>query len=110
MLQFEGSDKWVKLSSVTNELALYGKTATGSIVRDGVLTSTFNLARYNNSANNALVLRTLQAKLGSIHYTNNGDVVKNFSVKVPVTITYEWGEIKTDVVINIDATTGHGGK
>ena len=110
MLQFEGSDKWVKLSSVTNELALYGKTATGSIVRDGVLTSTFNLAGYNKSANNALVLLTLQAKLGSIHYTNNGDVVKNFSVKVPVTITYEWGEIKTDVVINIDATTGHGGK
>lgn len=110
MLQFEGSDKWVKLSSVTNDLALYGKTATGSIVRDGVLTSTFNLAGYNNSAYNALVLRTLQAKLGSIHYTNNGDVVKNFSVKVPVTITYEWGEIKTDVVINIDATTGHGGK
>lgn len=109
-LQFEGSDEWVKLSSVTNELALYGKTATGSIVRDGVLTSTFNLASYNNSAYNALVLRTLQAKLGSIHYTNNGDVVKNFSVKVPVTITYEWGEIKTDVVINIDATTGHGGK
>lgn len=110
MLQFEGSDKWVKLSSVTNELALYGKTASGSIVRDGVLTSTFNLAGYNNSAYNALVLRTLKAKLGSIHYTNNGDVVKNFSVKVPVTITYEWGEIKTDVVINIDATTGHGGK
>lgn len=110
MLQFEGSDKWVKLSSVTNELALYGKTATGSIVRDGVLTSTFNLTGYNKSAYNALVLRTLQAKLGSIHYTNNGDVVKNFSVKVPVTITYEWGEIKTDVVINIDATTGHGGK
>ncbi|WP_297251137.1 hypothetical protein [uncultured Prevotella sp.] len=109
-LQFEGSDEWVKLSSVTNDLALYGKTATGSIVRDDVLTSTFNLASYNNSAYNALVLRTLQAKLGSIHYTNNGDVVKKFSVKVPVTITYEWGEIKTDVVINIDATTGHGGK
>lgn len=109
-LQFEGSDEWVKLSSVTNDLALYGKTATGSIVRDDVLTSTFNLASYNNSAYNALVLRTLQAKLGSIHYTNNGDVVKKFSVKVPVTITYEWGEIKTDVVINIDSTTGHGGK
>lgn len=109
-LQFEGSDEWVKLSSVTNDLALYGKKADGSIVRDGVLTSTFNLASYNNSAYNALVLRTLQAKLGSIHYTNNGDVVKKFSVKVPVTITYEWGEIKTDVVINIDATTGHGGK
>ena len=110
MLQFEGSDKWVKLSSVTNELALYGKNADGSIVRDNVLTSTFNLAGYNNSAYNSLVESTLKAKLGSIHYTNNGDVVKKFSVKVPVTITYEWGQIKTDVVINIDATTGHGGK
>lgn len=110
MLQFEGSDKWVKLSSVTNELALYGKNADGSIVRDNVLTSTFNLASYNSSAYNSLVERTLKAKLGSIHYTNNGDVVKKFSVKVPVTITYEWGQIKTDVVINIDATIGHGGK
>lgn len=110
MLQFEGSDKWVKLSSVTNELALYGKNADGSIVRDKVLTSTFNLASYNSSAYNSLVESTLKAKLGSIHYTNNGDVVKKFSVKVPVTITYEWGQIKTDVVINIDATTGHGGK
>ena len=45
--------------------------------------------------------------LGTIHYTNNGDVVKKFSVKVPVTITYEWGQIKTDVVINIDRTIGH---
>ena len=107
MLQFEGSDKWVKLSSVTNELALYGKKADGSIVRDNVLTSTFNLARYNSSAYNSLVESTLKAKLGSIHYTNNGDVVKNFSVKVPVTITYEWGQIKTDVVINIDNTIGH---
>lgn len=110
MLQFEGSDQWVKLSSVTNELALYGKNADGSIVRDNVLTSTFNLASYNSSAYNSLVESTLKAKLGSIHYTNNGDVVKKFSVKVPVTITYEWGQIKTDVVINIDATTGHGGK
>lgn len=110
MLQFEGSDKWVKLSSVTNELALYGKNADGSIVRDNVLTSTFNLASYNSSAYNSLVESTLKAKLGSIHYTNNGDVVKKFSVKVPVTITYVWGQIKTDVVINIDATTGHGGK
>lgn len=110
MLQFEGSDKWVKLSSVTNELALYGKNADGSIVRDNVLTSTFNLASYNSSAYNSLVESTLKAKLGSIHYTNNGDVVKKFSVKVPVTITYEWGQIKTDVVINIVATTGHGGK
>lgn len=108
-IKFEGEDKWVKLNTVTNKLELYGKMPNGSIVRDNVLTSTFNLASYNNSAYNALVLSTLKAKLGSIHYTNNGDVVKKFSVKVPMTITYEWGQIKTDVVINIDGTTGHAG-
>lgn len=107
MLQFEGSDKWVKLSSVTNELSLYGKTAAGHVVRNGVLTSTFNLASYNNSAYNSVLHSYLNNNLGSIHYTNNGDVVKKFSVKVPVTITYEWGQIKTDVVINIDNTIGH---
>lgn len=107
MLQFEGSDKWVKLSSVTNELSLYGKTATGNVVRNGVLTSTFNLASYNNSAYNSVLHSYLNNNLGTIHYTNNGDVVKKFSVKVPVTITYEWGQIKTAVVINIDNTIGH---
>ena len=107
MLQFEGSDQWVKLSSVTNELSLYGKTAAGTIVRNGVLTSNFNIASYNNSAYNSVLHSYLDKNLGTIHYTNNGDVVKKFSVKVPVTITYEWGQIKTDVVINIDNTIGH---
>lgn len=106
-IKFDGEDKWVKLNTVTNRLELYGKTATGAIKRDAVLKSTFNLASFNNSAYNSLVERTLKAQLGSIHYTNNGDVVKKFSVKVPVTITYEWGQIMTDVVINIDNTIGH---
>lgn len=106
-IKFDGEDKWVKLNTVTNKLELYGKTAAGKIVRDGVLKSTFNLASYNVKAYNSLVEKALKANLGSIHYTNNGDVVKKFSVKVPVTITYEWGQIMTDVVINIDNTIGH---
>ena len=106
-IKFDGEDKWVKLNTVTNKLELYGKTAAGKTVRDAVLTSKFNLASLNNSAYNSVVERTLKAQLGSIHYTNNGDVVKKFSVKVPVTITYEWGQIMTDVVINIDNTIGH---
>lgn len=106
-IKFDGEDKWVKLNTVTNKLELYGKTAAGKTVRDAVLTSKFNLSSYNNSAYNSVVERTLKAQLGSIHYTNNGDVVKKFSVKVPVTITYEWGQIMTDVVINIDNTIGH---
>lgn len=106
-IKFDGEDKWVKLNTVTNKLELYGKTAAGKTVRDAVLTSKFNLASLNNSAYNRVVERTLKAQLGSIHYTNNGDVVKKFSVKVPVTITYEWGQIMTDVVINIDNTIGH---
>lgn len=106
-IKFDGEDKWVKLNTVTNKLELYGKTAAGKTVRDAVLTSKFNLASLNNSAYNSVVERTLKAQLGSIHYTNNGDVVKKFSVKVPVTITYEWGQIMTDVVINIDRTIGH---
>lgn len=110
MIKLDGNDKWVKLSSVTNDLELYGKAVDGTIFRDKVLTSTFNLSGLNYASENARVLGRLNAAVGSIHYTNNGDVVKKFSVKVPMTIVYEWGEIKTDVVINIDATTGHGGK
>ena len=110
MIKLDGNDKWVKLSSVTNDLELYGKAVDGTIFRDKVLKSTFDLSGLNYASENARVLGRLNAAVGSIHYTNNGDVVKKFSVKVPMTIVYEWGEIKTDVVINIDATTGHGGK
>ena len=106
-IKFDGEDKWVKLNTVTNKLELYGKTAAGKTVRDAVLTSKFNLASYNNSAYNSVLHGYLNNNLGTIHYTNNGDVVKKFSVKVPVTITYEWGQIMTDVVINIDNTIGH---
>ncbi|MDO5443852.1 MAG: hypothetical protein Q4G10_09295, partial [Bacteroidia bacterium] len=37
-------------------------------------------------------------------YENNGAPVKNFDLKVPVTLSYYWGELTTDVVIPVRET------
>ena len=37
-------------------------------------------------------------------YENNQGCVNDFKLKVPVTLTYAWGEISTEVIIDVDAT------
>lgn len=41
---------------------------------------------------------------GQLVYENNGQVTGNFDVRVPLTVTYDWGEITTYVDIHIEAT------
>ena len=43
---------------------------------------------------------------GTIKYENNGSVVSNFKVRVPLTITYDWGKLtKSYVDITVNYTT-----
>lgn len=42
-----------------------------------------------------------------ITYTNNGNNVKEFKVRIPVTVTYEWGEFKHYIEVTIAATQGN---
>lgn len=46
------------------------------------------------------------ADYGKIVYTNNGNNVQDFTVRVPVRVTYEWGHIDTDVDILVKGTQG----
>ena len=55
-----------------------------------------------NPANNAN-----KEKFGAIAYYNNGDNVEKFSIRVPITIGYEWGEFTQTVQIDIDRTIGN---
>ena len=45
--------------------------------------------------------------LGYIFYENNGENVNTFSVKVPVTVEYEWGHFDTYMTITINSTLGN---
>lgn len=48
--------------------------------------------------------------LGTITYSNNGSTVGTFQVKIPATVTYDWGELKTEVVVTIEKTQIGGAK
>lgn len=46
------------------------------------------------------------AHYGTIVYTNNGNNVQTFKVKIPVRVTYEWGHIDAYVTIKVNGTQG----
>lgn len=43
---------------------------------------------------------------GTITYTNHGNTVKDFMIKVPVVVTYEWGKVYTVVDLKVNGTIG----
>lgn len=47
------------------------------------------------------------AKFGQLTYKNVGHVTSTFKVRVPVTVQYYWGEVKTYVDITVNATQGN---
>lgn len=44
---------------------------------------------------------------GQLVYENVGHVTSTFKVRVPLTVTYYWGEVKTSVDITVNATEGN---
>ena len=100
---------FVPLSSVSNALELYFLDANGAAVR-GVQTYNFDLSSYNSEAQNAALqtyMNENKALFGRILYTNNGDVVNNFSLKIPVTIGYTWGTFNTEIILDVQTSIGH---
>ena len=44
---------------------------------------------------------------GSITYVNNGSNVQPFKLKIPVTVNYKWGSVKTAVYMDVKRTEGN---
>ena len=60
---------------------------------------------------NAPTAAQIAAKdFGTITYSNNGSTVGTFQIKIPATVTYDWGELKTEVVVTIEKTQIGGAK
>ena len=69
----------------------------------------FDLRNYGcESQNDNLITYMNNNKdiFGVIYYYNNGNNVENFSVKVPITVEYEWGKFTKLVQIDIEPTIG----
>ena len=89
-----------KLSEVTSKVNLYfnGNDATTPNSRTIEYASGADPANWNASNYPYLV-----EKFGAIHYVNNGaNVSKQFKLRIPVKISYTWGEIvqKIDITVN----------
>ena len=44
---------------------------------------------------------------GTVTYTNNGNAVGAFKLRLPVTVTYKWGTVKSYVIIPVEKTLGN---
>ncbi len=44
--------------------------------------------------------------MGKLNYKNGGEVIGDFNIKVPVTVTYKWGVVKEEIVIAVKSTVG----
>ena len=95
-----------KLSEKTEQIVLYHCTgditnpvyvpATGlDITYSSDVTPTWGQLQYNG----------LSKKFGYIRYVNNGaNVSESFMLRIPVKVTYTWGEIETTVDVTVNPT------
>jgi hypothetical protein len=107
-----GGTTFKKMSEITNKAELYSYP---SMVK-GIEEYTFDLSSYDYASANGKLLKDMgispandanKVKFGAIAYYNNGDNVEKFSIRVPITIGYEWGEFTQTVQIDIDRTLGN---
>ena len=101
------NNTWLTLDKVTGYLSLSAGKTLATAEKNKKVEFTFNVKDLNNAADNASVLGRLNAAVGKIFYTNNGSVVKPFEITIPVIISYEWGNVQSEVTITVEPTIGH---
>lgn len=99
---------FVKLEDVTTQAELVFKNATGG-TWSGLNTVTLNLTGYNSASQNAAIITYLEQQFEqvAVYYYNNGDNVTEFDVKIPVTISYQWGSFTDYIDLKIKTTRGN---
>jgi hypothetical protein len=117
-------DEWKKLSEVSHNLEFYAGSATQTMQKNANVTVNFSLRTpvdYSYASKNAALINELgfntadqangynpqKAKYGYIFYTNNGDNVQDFYLKVPVRVYYDWGWFDTEVAIKVGGSMGN---
>lgn len=107
----------VAFTSASNLYGYYGVTAIA--VDIAAITTNVNGTWENLSAYPQLEVAVATSvtgvtpvdAMGYLTYRNNGMIIGNeFQLKVPVTVTHHWGEIKTAIVtVNVERTIGPSG-
>ena len=110
-------ETFVVLSTVSKDVHLYAYDAWDPITGTGNMVpgmyefeNTFDIRGFANQALNTSLLGKLNLNkrmFGYIFYENNGQNVNTFSIKVPVSIYYEWGHFDTYMTVTIRSTQGN---
>lgn len=99
------------LGNVTKKARLKAWNGTSEVSE--AATVSFDLSQYNKAEKSEELYNLFNGeakdkkKFGYIIYYNNGDNVTCFAVRLPISIEYTWGTIKTYVTIGIDRTLGN---
>lgn len=89
--------------------SLKGKFTYGTKVGSTeVYQTTLSLSAYNNAASGTqATYDAIKAAMGEIVYQGTGDAVDTYKIRIPVTFTYDWGELKTAVECTVGTTLGN---
>ena len=100
------ANNFVKLGSITEKAELYTYDGTKTINK-GSHKFSFDLSAYNAASKNAALLKYIEDNkgvFGAIFYKNNGENVEKFTLKIPVTISYTWGDFESTLTVVVDRT------
>lgn len=95
------------LGSITTKARLYTESGSGKAATSHKFKFKSDFTKLNSSSQNDEAKQYIaenKSEFGYIYYENNGENVEKFNVKVPVTVSYTWGDFQTYVVITIDRT------
>lgn len=106
-----GGSTFVPMSDITTKAKLYAYDTVSRTMTQNKEDFNFSLyPTYDSQAMNAALVSYMEAnkgKFGAIYYANNGENVTDFSVRIPVTLSYEWGDFEQVIQLNITRTTGN---
>ena len=102
---------WVKLNTITTMAELYWVDG-GNTGKNAHYFSNFypDIAGFNYASQESAIDAYMAAnkeKFGHIKYANNGDNVTTFTVIIPVTYHYKWGDLRIPFSLKITTTAGH---
>ena len=87
---------WKKLSDITDRITLQAVDADGNPL----------IGKYEK--NSSTQFADFRNALGYLYYGNVSATVKDFSIKLPIDVVYDWGKIySTTVTINVKYTEGN---
>ena len=107
-----GNGTWQKLTDVTSKAKFWAVSQNGvNKTMTGDLTYwNWQFDKYNRADKSLALVKHMNDHkewFGRFFYQNNGANVTEFKVKVPVTVSYEWGDFTKTLELTIKTTLGN---